>query len=192
MKSMANSIRLFTRKARAEVGNYLSFNLHFNLRFIHFRIYHICRVLNYFLVNMTNIVNCLNSQFYHGRSILKTWSICQCKIQTPRLIKMLVNLEVFFRIDFCFSTDMKLKYSYFEFLSNEKMQNKFQDNNIFLFFISFCQLYNFGVTFLSNFFIIGFFEKICIIGSLPVTLITDSRALLSYFSRNEILEKVFI
>ena len=131
MKSMANSIRLFTRKARAEVGNYLSFNLHFNLRFIHFRIYHICRVLNYFLVNMTNIVNCLNSQFYHGRSILKTWSICQCKIQTPRLIKMLVNLEVFFRIDFCFSTDMKLKYSYFEFLSNEKMQNKFQDNIFF-------------------------------------------------------------
>ena len=42
--------------------------------FIHLRIYHICRVFNYSLVNMAIIVNCLYAQFYYGRSILKSWS----------------------------------------------------------------------------------------------------------------------
>ena len=42
--------------------------------FIHLRIYHICRVFNYSLVNIAIIVNCLYAQFYYGRSILKSWS----------------------------------------------------------------------------------------------------------------------
>ena len=93
---------------------------------IHYECWHFQSIARY-------LVNCLYSQFYHERSILKSWSPHPF-VNVKFRLKILVNLEVFFRIDFCFNTfvctDMILEHL-FEFISIEKMQNKFQDNIFF-------------------------------------------------------------